>query len=1149
MDADTYSNTLLTQPGPMPQRIIALKFLVGLIIATVFIPAAAYAVPPNAPTIDPPVAAVSTDPRPTITGSAEASSTVELFDGATSLGTTVATVGGTFSFTPSSNFSDGTHHLTATATNVDGTSSQSAVQDFGFDTTPPTVVISSTATSPTRFSPIPITFQFSEDVTSFAIGDVVVTNGTKGNFVAVDPNTYTMDVTPTANGAVSVAVAGAVCQDIPGNANTAATTFNITYDTVTQAPTLTIPASSSTFSTSMGVSYTLPEAVLTNSVHLKFFNQSAVLVEDLTLSSVTSATFTFNTKSVSAGANILTFTASSIPDGLYTVALSYQDAAGNNAASAFATNVAVDTVTQSPTLTAPASSSSVTSPIAVNINLPETPSAASLTFVNNASSAATVLTLSAVGGARSFTFDPSNIAVDTNITARTATSIPDGVYTVTLAYRDALSNPFATAISTNVTIDTTTLSPTLTAPASGATVTNPVGVSITIPETASAASLTFINNANSASTVLTLSTASGARTFAFDPANIPINSNILARTATSIPDGTYSVILSYKDVLNNPAASATSTNVKVDTVTQTPSLTAPTAGTVAALALPIAYTLPESPNPGTVNVSFVDAANAIAEVLTLSDLTSGSFTINPQSVVTNTNVVARTAARIPDGTYSVRLSYSDAYGNPASTSSVTPITINSQLDSDGDGVPDSQEVTDGTNPNDPGSFEPVLPLTWCSEWNGFLGMYNINEYVNLDGSNHDVTATIYDAAGASQSAVSVHVLAGAQTDLLVHGMTGWAHDAYGKVCSTVDAPASAGDIDGRMVYYKQSGSGYQFAFAMPFESGYAGDQFTTFNTYQPSLDPSDAKNLAANWIQITNLESTTQTGALEYYSQAGDLIATDPVSLPGSARQDFSGHRFGSNLVGIIRWAPTSGSARFLMRNVRYYYDNEGAISSFASAMQLEGVKGSGELLSVPLDTSGKTAVLEVANVTASAITAAVAFYDSTGTNVSNQTLSLPAYGSVHLIADSIFNGGLGMATVDGSGTGSVIAVGMHYGRTSSHGIQYVYGIIAKQAVGAVLRGSYNTYLGQGCELLLTNPTASAVNSTVSLVRYDGTNVLSGDAVSTAAHGVSRYNLCSHESPDFYGVVTVQPGTANSIFPTVVRTGANDDYRFPTAVK
>ena len=48
------------------------------------------------------------------------------------------------------------------------------------------------------------TIQFSEDVTGFVVGDITVGNGTAGNFVAIDGDTYTADITPSADGAVTV---------------------------------------------------------------------------------------------------------------------------------------------------------------------------------------------------------------------------------------------------------------------------------------------------------------------------------------------------------------------------------------------------------------------------------------------------------------------------------------------------------------------------------------------------------------------------------------------------------------------------------------------------------------------------------------------------------------------------------------------------------------------------------------------------------------------------------------------------------------------------------------------------------------------------------------------------------------------------------
>jgi LPXTG-site transpeptidase (sortase) family protein len=115
--------------------------------------------------------------------------------------------------------------------NVDSTSVDNQVS---YDTSLPSLTIASTATNPTRISPIPVTITFIEDVTGFDISDIVIGNGVASNFVAVAPGatTYTVDVTPTADGPVTVDVAAGAAQDATGNDNLAATRFTITYDTI-----------------------------------------------------------------------------------------------------------------------------------------------------------------------------------------------------------------------------------------------------------------------------------------------------------------------------------------------------------------------------------------------------------------------------------------------------------------------------------------------------------------------------------------------------------------------------------------------------------------------------------------------------------------------------------------------------------------------------------------------------------------------------------------------------------------------------------------------------------------------------------------------------------------------------------------------------
>ena len=83
---------------------------------------------------------------PTITGTAVASSTITVYDGASSLGTTTTNGSGNWSFTPGSNLSIDTHSITATATISGQTSSASSPETLVIQSvSAPTV----TVTSPT----------------------------------------------------------------------------------------------------------------------------------------------------------------------------------------------------------------------------------------------------------------------------------------------------------------------------------------------------------------------------------------------------------------------------------------------------------------------------------------------------------------------------------------------------------------------------------------------------------------------------------------------------------------------------------------------------------------------------------------------------------------------------------------------------------------------------------------------------------------------------------------------------------------------------------------------------------------------------------------------------------------------------------------
>ncbi|MBL7662048.1 choice-of-anchor D domain-containing protein [bacterium] len=468
-------------------------------------------------------------------------------------------------------------------------------------------------------------------------------------------------------------------------------------------------------------------------------------------------------------------------------------------------------------------------------------------------------------------------------------------------------------------------------------------------------------------------------------------------------------------------------------------------------------------------------------------------------------------------------------------------------DDDNDGVSDLQEGVDGTDPLDAGSFLQVLGTNLCSDWNGFLDMFNILEHVNLSVATRGFTTTIYNINGVGQSSQNGSVLSGAQTDVLVHDMSGFIDNSYGRVCSAHDG--TDGDMDGRIAYYRPNSTGYDFAFTLPFNNALKGRQYVLFNTYQPSLDPADANNFVANWVQVTNLEGSAQTGTIYYYSQAGTVLATDTQTLPAGARRDFSGHQFGLTLVGMIEWRPDNTNALFQMRSTRYFYDNPTLADSFDAAMSLDGIRGSGQALIVPIDTRNSTAVLEVGNATSSSQAIVVQFYSGAGALLGTQNLNLPAYGSAHLVADGVIVNSLGSAKIDGATSQGVVAAAMQYGRTASLGINYVYATPAKQALGLGLKGSYNTFLGQSCELEIVNASSSATTATVGMKRYDGTTVLSGHVINLAANGTAGYNACANDVNDIYGVVTVDAATNNTLTAHIVRQRSANDYRFSTPVR
>ncbi len=169
----------------------------------------------------------------------------------------------TLSFASGQDIAD-TGGNTLTNTTPSGTNDNT----YEVDNTAPTVTV--TGVPVASAAPFTVTFTFSEVVTGFVLADITVGNGAATAFTGMDGDrVYTAEVTPTADGAVTVDVAVGAATDAAGNESAAAARATSTYTAPlsdTTAPTVTsiarrTPASSPTNANSLTWRVTFSESV------------------------------------------------------------------------------------------------------------------------------------------------------------------------------------------------------------------------------------------------------------------------------------------------------------------------------------------------------------------------------------------------------------------------------------------------------------------------------------------------------------------------------------------------------------------------------------------------------------------------------------------------------------------------------------------------------------------------------------------------------------------------------------------------------------------------------------------------------------------------------------------------------------------------
>ena len=382
---------------------------------------------------------------PTFTGTAEANSTVQLFGGITSLGTTTADGAGNWSFTVGSALADGTYSITAKAIDAaTNTSVASGALSITIDTT----VAAPIFTAITNDTGVSSTDQITSDPTLILSGtaeansSVAVTlvgTGSIGSATANGSGAWSFDYTATTLGA-GVHIFRAVATDVAGNVSSTSTDFLVTIDTAAPGQvTITAISTDSGSSATDGITND-PTLIISGTADAN----TVVTVNRTGVGALGTATAN------GSGAWSFNYTGTTLPEGTYIFTATSVDLAGNTSAASAAFPVTIDlTAPAAPAITAITTDTGTSSTDQIT-------SDATLVLSGTAEANATVTvtrtgtgvigTTTANGtGAWSFDYTATTLPVGSHIFTATATDVAGNTstasanFTVTVQAAPAIS--------------------------------------------------------------------------------------------------------------------------------------------------------------------------------------------------------------------------------------------------------------------------------------------------------------------------------------------------------------------------------------------------------------------------------------------------------------------------------------------------------------------------------------------------------------------------------------------------------------------------------------------------------------------------------------------------------------------------------------
>ena len=669
----------------------------------------------------------------TLTGTAEANSTVKVYDGATLLGSATANGSGAWSYTTAA-LGNSAHNLTATATDAAGnTGVASGALAVTIDTTAPV------APSITSFSPdsgvvgdgITNVNTLTLSGTAEANSTVKVYDGATllGSATANGSGAWSYTTAALANGAHSLTATAA---DVAGNTGVASTALSLTVDTV--APNTPVIASDATINTNAVMLTGTAEAGSTVTVF-----DGATQIGTTTVN--TSGAWSFTTGPMSNGAHSFTVTAT--------------DAAGNTSQASQPIDPIIDTTAPAaPTITSFSTDSGTVGDGITNVNVLTLTGTAEANSTVKVYDGATLLGSATTNGSGAWSYTTAALANGAHSLTATATDVAGntGVASTALSVTVDTVAPNAPVIASDATINTNEVMLTGTAEA---------GSTVTVFDGATQLGTTTVNT-------------SGAWSFTTGP----------------ISDGAHTFTVTATDAAGNTSQASQPIDPIIDT-------TAPAAPTITSFSPDSGVVGDGITNDNTLTLTGTAEANSTVKVYDGATLL-GTTTAN------GTGAWNFVTAALANGTQAFTATATNAAGNTSTASSALNVTVDT-----------TAPVAPTISSFSPASSTPVLTLSGTAEASSTVKVYDGATLLGtaiangsgawsfatatLANGTHAFTATATDAASNTSTAssalnVTVDTIAPAGTeglktwnadgtihDIHIYGLTGVAFTNYDVV--------------------------------------------------------------------------------------------------------------------------------------------------------------------------------------------------------------------------------------------------------------------------------------------------------------------------------------------------------------------------------